>query len=94
MTDLFYCEIKTTLFTADFNEAVNAEVPNSFSIEIKQEEFGLDESYQSTVILKPSNKCSIKQEDKESKSLEQKKAINVKKEEEEPQKRPSAISSK
>jgi hypothetical protein len=81
----------------DFKEAINAELPKSVSVDIKQEEFEFAESYQQCVILSSSDKGSTRQKDnkKTSKSLKEKHFLKEENDiHQEPQPGPSGITSK
>jgi hypothetical protein len=80
---------------SDFKKAVNADVPNSLIIDIKQEEFKLAESDQHCVILKSSDSSKKQTEDKEKKGLKEKNLSKLRKEVQyDPQQGPSGILSK
>jgi hypothetical protein len=79
---------------SDFKKAINADVPKSINIEIKQEEFELAESYQLNKNLQLIRSSSKKIREKKRKNLKNSDFLNVKREvQENLQQRTSGISS-
>jgi hypothetical protein len=85
-----------TSFLSDFRKAINSDVPKTLSIDIKQEEFELAESYQQNEHLNSPGEVIVKQiQDKGKKGLKGKNVLKEEKEiHQEPQPGPSGISSK
>jgi hypothetical protein len=80
---------------SDFKKAINADVPKSINIEIKQEEFELAESYQQNKTIELPGSASKKKREKKRNVLKKKELWKVRKEaQEDPQPKPSGILSK